>query len=251
MALQIIAYPFGGSTPIAFSPLVAADFVNVAPFTDPNAILNNPISIHANNGEITFDLAQPGTARDGLAEGALWRLNWPAGWTGDGTQALICRITAMTNPGVTSSPLFCIGYCDQGGDPADATPARCEAHGVGFVDALNVGNARMGATSGADLNGAPFANTPIAYTMWIPGGVVGDETNVGATSATGGGSMSFNWDSTLKTAIGTLYNGDAGVVTNGIYPVLGVGFDSTGAGNITVTVKFEWTIIPIMPAGTF
>lgn len=251
MALEIIAYPFSsGPTPIVWVPLTAADFVSTTPITDPNSIVNNPISIHASNGNITFDLAEKGTAYDGMGEGAAWRLNWPAAWTGGGEKGLIWRVTPQTNPAVTSAPMFCLGYCDRGGDPTNAN-ARAEAYGAAFADAVNAAGAVMHRTSGSDLYPAAFANGTRVCGWYMPGGDVGDETNVGAQPYIAGGSGCVVWDPTALVSTGTLFDADQGYITDGLYPMLCAGFDSTGVGTFTATVRFEWAVIDILPTNSY
>lgn len=253
MALEVYGFPFGGApAPFVWSPLVAADFISTSVYLDPNGIVNNPISIHASDGSITFDLNEPGVARDGIAEGAVWRLRWPSGWLGDGTQALVWRVTPLTNPGVTSIPFVGIGYSDQRGNPADPTPARTQMSGAGYADALNIGSARATNTSGfGALYPAPFANGPAWYGWFMPGGAVGDTSNIGIQPAVGGSNGGVLWDPVVPGTTGTLGASDAGTIIDGIYPLLVACFDGTGVGTVQFTMRFEWALTYIVPPNEY
>ena len=239
---------------LTWLPLLSTDFVSTNPYNDVNSVVNNPLTIHASNGNITFDLAEPAVARDGLAEGATWRLGLQfstTDWIGDGNMGIIYRITPIDNPGVTSQPMFCVAVCDASGDTLTATHQG--GVGMAWKNATQVGEATVTANVGGAGAGnlVTFAgNTPSCLCPWVPAGPVGDETTIVPPVARLG-----TWDNVVRSDSATLVGSlpldmtPFGVISGRLYALLFAGFDGTGAGTFTATFKFEYAYINVFPTG--
>jgi hypothetical protein len=253
-----------GSTP-QWIDIASTDFVDLTPYKDPNDTSYDLVGGTTNDaavgagGAVTLTLASDTTAWDGPAEGACWRLKIAQsayGWRGDGTQAIIVRLTPTSNPAVVTKPMVCVGLCDQGGDPTAAN-ARCPGVGFGWADATNIASAYANTSTGAafGLVGAPYAaHAPDVLVTIIPSGPVGDESNAGAVdAATGSHSSILRSDPTDYTYYTTA--GFAVVTTNtitdGVYLNLYAGFDAADAARTQTTIAFtlEYAIIDILPTG--
>jgi hypothetical protein len=243
---------------LSWTPLTAADFVSVNVYKDPNSILQagRDITIHASNGNITFPLFTNATARDGIGEGASWRLNIctaAKGWRGDGTQGIAVKMTPVDNPGTAFKPVVGIAACDQAGDPTDATPAQAYGVGMEWASATHLQNVGTYKT-GYDTSGTvAFAgNTPTVIGFLVPVGLIGDDTNPDGVLA-----------ARLVCGVCVLRQNDATVVySRGLSPAAAAPRDAfyliltaaMGAADATpenipdFTVKFELCIFDLFPA---
>lgn len=259
---HVIDYPYGGGSSLAWTPVVAADFVSTNPFTDPNSLVNAPISVHASNGNITFTLNEYVVAYDGIAEGALWRLNWPAAWKGDGTQMLIFRLTPIsgTVTGTAGPQRYFVGFCgcDGGGNPTVGTPvgSGVAISGAGALGQpyTNVEVAVATNTSGTytGANGT-IANGAVGLGWIYPAGVTGDESQVGNPGGTSGTAMVQIYETVTSTMMYTHSIVAAGTLSDGYYPCIYASYEFGGGGGVTTTftVRFEWAIADRYPLNEF
>jgi len=243
--------PVGGTT-LTWIPLVAADFVAVGVYQDPNGLVNGALTIHADNGDITFDVAENAAVRDGLNEGAYWRLNLLTAasglWTGDGNFGMIWRFTPQDNPGITSKPLVGFALIDDDGDATTST--AMVGAGMGWEDASLVGTSYTGLTTGGGAGTATYAgNSPDVLVQWTPIGPVGDDTTVGATDSRYGYMVvALRQDSSDRNAQWSQPSIST-PPTDGTYGCIYLCQDGTGGGTYTMKIKCEYAFIPLWPAG--
>jgi len=242
----------GGLPTVTWSPLLPANFISTAVYQDPNSVVNNPISVHASSGDVTFDLAEPAAARDGLAEGAYWRTNLLTtanGWLGDGSMGLAWKITPVDNPNVTSEPMIGFADCDNDGDVTSSSAAI----GAGWCcNGANVGGAAITRTAGSGSGASAFiGHNPDTLCYWLPQGAIGDDTNAGIQNGKRG-SIQCLVRSDPAVFNSARYSSDSTTnIVDGIYASLFACFDATGAGTFTVTLNIQYAYFTIYPVGTW
>ena len=246
----------GGGGSVTLVPLVPADFMELAAFTDPHAQMDNPLTVHASNGNVTFEVTTDGiNAWDGISDGATWRLVWPAAWRGDGTQKILMRFTYIGQTGVTTSgPVFGIAVCDRGGNAADVAAISMGA-GI-FVTGLYGGTAVGYPTNGAGTSKATLANGLVTYGNYHPGGPTGDASQVGAPGGVLGTMLCTCYETTTKVSLWATSIDEFAAPQDGFRPLVWMGIDDgtfpgPAGDTFTVTIRMEWAIVDCLPLNEF
>ena len=235
---------------VTLAEVVAGDFDSLNAFKDLNSIENAALSIAA-GGLVTFDTLRVASLSDGLGEMAVYRMNWPSSYVGDGTRGLLWKLTPQSAADFEDM-IFCAGVCDRGGDPTNAL-AVCGWGGV-ISNPASTWRIAIGDRTdktGAESDTAQQAVSPKIYIWWRPNGDVGDDTSTGASFGQFGSLTPYMRTVPFAGSGSRGFNVDA-VTRDGLWPVLAVGVDSAGAGENDVTQwKVEFGTFDCAPEGTF
>lgn len=237
----------------------AADFVSLTAYKDPNSITNGAITVDDATGTVTIDVDSHIAIYDGAGEGATWRTKLATaayGWRGDGTQAIIVKVSSITNPSVSTKPLVMFGFVDQDGDITDGSVKPIFA---GFLfhstTQMNICLGTSSASSTISGFGTAFdASSTVSYLfLFYPTGNVGDDTNAaGARTASCGLARATTRTSDTVQAGLNISNAQNTAMSDAIYFEVFAGFGAAGAANDVSTKAIfvmEYAIIDILPLG--
>jgi hypothetical protein len=243
-----------GTPPVDFVPVVPGDFIDLAtPFTDPNNIVNGPLVVHPSNGIVTASYVEnPGVIATQYERLSAFRMKFPPGFRGDGSQTLVARFTPQGLPVGNIFPSLWLGMASAGGNNtvSDGLLAGVRSRGQGINEHSGLVTFRSSWDGGGS---APDSEAPYYIGSVLPLGPSGDNTLVG--NSTGYlGTVTVAGMRTIPSVLclgGWHKSQPEERWQNGTYVILALGTGQTGSDTGTYSVKVEWGLWDWTKAGVF